>query len=77
MLVSAITPGGKPEVRKIGGVDSGVNPTTVLEFVTDFFKNFIPPNMIGMATQKIRTNFEEDTIIEEPVEGMNLLGVIL
>ena len=74
VLVSVITPGGKKEAGD--GQDMGLGNTTVLDFIGDMIKNMIPANLVAMSHMKIRTTYDHG-VQEEPVEGMNMLGIIL
>ncbi|XP_063684373.1 excitatory amino acid transporter 1-like isoform X2 [Bolinopsis microptera] len=73
VLVCAIQPGGRAEGSK--GEELGVRNTTVLDFVGDMIKNLVPANIVAMSHQKTRTTYDHG-VMEEPVEGMNMLGVI-
>ena len=77
ILVWAISPGGTPEARKSQGEEFNVGNTTFLDFVGDMIKNLIPANIVAMSHMKYRTVYEDDIVFDEPVEGMNMLGVIL
>ncbi|KAL5263234.1 hypothetical protein ACHWQZ_G008575 [Mnemiopsis leidyi] len=76
ILVWAISPGGTPEAQRSQGEDIDVSNTTVLDFIGDMIKNLIPANMVAMSHMKYRTVYEDNVVFEEPVEGMNMLGII-
>ena len=81
LLVSAIVPGAVTSARQASDVHQDVkynaDTSSVLDVISDLIKNLVPKNVVSMSHMKTQTTYKAgENPVEEPVEGMNMLGVI-